>query len=211
MRRSALADLTIIALATLAGPAGVANIAQAQTGAQAAAATNDLQRSYEIYNYNIAATSGAQRGEAIYYFKCWVCHNDYTIAAGSPAPTLKDVFKRPQLRTGDPVNDTTVANQIRRGSAQMPGFGGSLKDNDIADILAYLHDKCCYEETNPPKNPWYRATVQNSPEIPLCGKRCWGRRFPLRSISTAPTTTSSLTTAPCGPAARRDKPAAPAA
>ena len=73
MRRSAFADLAIIALATLAGPAGIGNFAQAQTRAPAAAATNDLQRSFEIYNYNIAATSGAQRGEVIYYFKCWVC------------------------------------------------------------------------------------------------------------------------------------------
>src|SRR5215471_7047839 len=97
MRRSALADLAIIALATLAGPAGIGNFAQAQTGAPAAAATNELQRSFEVYNYNVAGTSGAQRGEAIYYFKCWVCHNDFTIAAGSPAPTLKGLFNRAQL------------------------------------------------------------------------------------------------------------------
>jgi len=81
MRRSILADLAIATLAILVAPSGVASLAQAQTG-RPAAATNDLQRSYEIYNYNVAATSGAQRGEVIYYFKCWVCHNDYTIAAG---------------------------------------------------------------------------------------------------------------------------------
>jgi mono/diheme cytochrome c family protein len=171
MRRSILADLAI-ALAILAGTSGLANLVHAQTGAPAAA-TNDLQRSLKIYNYNVAATSGAQRGEVIYYYKCWVCHNDYTIAAGSPAPTLKDLFKRAQLRTGDPVNDTSVANQIRNGSAQMPAFGTFLKDNDIADLLAYLHDKCCYEETNPPKNPWYRATAANSPQMPLRGN-LWG-------------------------------------
>jgi virginiamycin B lyase len=168
MRRSILADLAIFALAILVAPSGVATLARAQTGAPAAA-TNDLQRSFEIYNYNVAATSGAQRGEVIYYFKCWVCHNDYTIAAGSPAPTLKGLFKRAQLRTGDAVNGTTVADQIRNGSAQMPAFGHFLKDNDIADLLAYLHDKCCYEETNPPKNPWYRATAENSPEMQLRG------------------------------------------
>src|SRR5215467_16403536 len=168
MSRSIVADLAIFALAILAGPSGIADLAQAQTSPPAAA-TNDLQRSFEIYNYNVAATSGPQRGEVLYYFKCWVCHNDYTIAAGSPAPTLKGVFKREHLRTGDPVNDTTVANQIRNGSAQMPAFGSFLKDNDIADLLAYLHDKCCYEETNPPKTPWYRATADNSPEMPLRG------------------------------------------
>ena len=66
MGRSILADLAIFALAILVGPAGIANLAHAQTGAPAAA-TNDLQRSFEVYNYNVAARSGAQRGEVIYY------------------------------------------------------------------------------------------------------------------------------------------------
>jgi len=180
MRRSIFADFSIFALAILVGPGAIANHAQAQTAAKAVA-TNDLQRSFEIYNYNVAATSGAQRGEVIYYYKCWVCHNDYTLAAGSPAPTLKDLFKRAELRTGDPVNDTTVANQIRNGSAQMPAFGSFLKDNDIADLLAYLHDKCCYEETKPPKNPWYRATTANSPEMPLRGNLRGGPKGIVRS------------------------------
>src|SRR5262252_5323065 len=140
MRRSIIADLAIFTLAVLVGPSGIAIPAKAQTSAPAAA-TNDLQRSFKIYNYNVAGTSGAQRGEAIYYFKCWVCHNDFTIAAGSPAPTLKGLFSRAQLRTGDPVNDATVANQIRKGSPQMPAFGTFLKDNDVSDLLAYLHDK----------------------------------------------------------------------
>src|ERR1700730_13142359 len=111
LRRSALAVSVTFALAIalaimLSGLGGP--LAGAQTPRPAAepvkvAATNDLQRSFEIYNYNVAGTNGAQRGEAIYYFKCWVCHNDFTIAAGSPAPTLKGLFNRAQLRTGDPV------------------------------------------------------------------------------------------------------------
>jgi hypothetical protein len=112
----------------------------------------------------------------IYYFKCWVCHNSYTIAAGSPAPSLKGLFERSNLVTGDAVNDNTVAKQIRNGSPQMPSFGASLKDADIADLLTYLHDKCCYEETNPPVNPWYRATAQNSPAVLLRGNLRGGPR-----------------------------------
>ncbi|MDA2935328.1 hypothetical protein MYX82_13445, partial [Acidobacteria bacterium AH-259-D05] len=50
-----------------------------------------FQRSEEIYNFATAATSGSQRGQEIYYFKCWMCHNDYTIKAGTPAPSLKDL------------------------------------------------------------------------------------------------------------------------
>src|SRR5262245_44810279 len=82
--------------------------AQAQT-----AASNELQRSVGVYAYAMAGKSGATRGEVLYYYKCWICHNDYARAAGSPAPTLKDIFKRANLVSGEPVNDATVADHIR--------------------------------------------------------------------------------------------------
>src|SRR6266545_541434 len=132
----------------------------------AVVASNDLQRSVGIYGYNVAATSGPMRGEVLYYYKCWFCHNDYAREAGSLAPGLKDIFKRATLVTGEPVNDDTVAKHIRNGSPQMPAFGTTLKDADIADLIAYLHNGCCYEETRSPVNPWYRATAQNSPAMP---------------------------------------------
>jgi streptogramin lyase/mono/diheme cytochrome c family protein len=138
-------------------------------GALKFAASNDLQRSVEVYGYNLAGKSGATRGEVIYYYKCWVCHNDYARAAGSPAPALKGIFSRANLVTGDPINDETVAKQIRNGSAQMPAFGTALKGPDIADLVAYMHAGCCWEETKPPANPWYRATAQNSPAMPERG------------------------------------------
>jgi streptogramin lyase/mono/diheme cytochrome c family protein len=159
-------------------------VAQAQAPAPQSAGTaasNDLQRSVKVYGYNAAATSGATRGEVIYYYKCWNCHNDYTRAAGSPAPTLKGVFSRTTLVTGDPVNDETVARQIRNGSPQMPAFGTALKDADIADLLAYLHNGCCYEETRPPVNPWYRASAQNSLVVPERGNLRGGPNGTVRS------------------------------
>ena len=88
--------------------------------------------------------------------------------------------------TGDPVNDETVAKQIRNGSPQMPAFGTALKDADIADLLAYLHNGCCYEETNPPKNPWYRATAQNSPAMPERGNLRGGPKGVVRSAGGEP-------------------------
>src|SRR5207248_5806999 len=116
----ARATMAIMAMGAIGAYLAVGN-ARGQAPAQpAAAASNDLQRSVEIYGYNAAAKSGAARGEVIYYYKCWNCHNDYTRAAGSPAPTLKDIFKRTTLVTGDPVSDDTVAKQIRNGSPQMP-------------------------------------------------------------------------------------------
>src|ERR1700676_4448722 len=84
-----------------AGLAGGAAHAQAPAAQPAAATSNDLQRSVQVYGYNAAAKSGAARGEVIYYYKCWNCHNDYTRAAGSPAPALKGIFSRTTLGTGD--------------------------------------------------------------------------------------------------------------
>ncbi len=173
---------------TLLSAGGLVDPVAAQTALPAAAPrsfeatlANDLQRSVEIFSYNVAGKTGTSRGEVLYYYKCWVCHNSYTIAAGSPAPSLKDLFKRPNLVTGDPVNDDTVSKQIRNGSPQMPSFATTLNDADIANLLAYLHDRCCYEETNPPKNPWYRAAAQNSPAVPLKGNLRGGPTGRVRS------------------------------
>jgi len=161
------ARAAVFAFVNICWGAGLA-LAQAQAPAQPAV-SNDLQRSVEIYSYNHAAKSGPVRGEVLYYYKCWPCHNDYTRAAGSPAPTLKGIFERATLVTGDPVNDENVAKQIRNGSPQMPSFGTTLKDADVADLIAYMHNGCCYEETRPPANPWYRANAQNSPAMPERG------------------------------------------
>ena len=121
----------------------------------------NLQRSAEILYFKRMAESGPDRGKEIYFFKCWVCHNSYTRAAGSPAPTLKELYKRPVLLSGKPVNDATVAEQIKNGSARMPGYRYSLSDQDVADLLSFLRDgKCCwedYDEFNPPVNPRYKA------------------------------------------------------
>ena len=42
---------------------------------------DDLQRSYRTDKYLEVADSGADRGENIYWHKCWACHNKYQQAA----------------------------------------------------------------------------------------------------------------------------------
>jgi hypothetical protein len=111
--------------------------------------------------------SGWQRGQEIYYMRCWMCHNEYTIAADTapPAPSLRDLFKRSQV-AGQPVTDQAVAAVIRRGGARMPAYSAVLlSDADMTDLLTYLREKCgtfakgggCFDEFNPPPNPRYRA------------------------------------------------------
>jgi len=121
-------------------------------------AIDEYQRSAQVYYMQRMGKSGWQRGEEIYFLDCWICHNDYTIKADpKAAPTLRDLYKRPKLMSGQPVNDETVTNQIRGGSARMPAFRATLNDKDLADLVTYLREKCCWDENNPPSNPRYRG------------------------------------------------------
>jgi mono/diheme cytochrome c family protein len=141
-----------ILFSALAGASG----ASAQATQQQAPTRDPYQRSVDIYRYETAGKSGPARGEAIYYFKCWICHNQLTTTGG---PHLKGLFGRPTLASsGQPVNDQTVREKIRSGGPRMPKFEATLTDADLADLISYLKDsKCCFEGQEPPPNPRYRA------------------------------------------------------
>jgi virginiamycin B lyase len=123
-------------------------------------ATDDLQRSLRLDTYRIVADSGAGRGENIYFYKCWMCHNQYA----KSAPLLKDLYQRKNLVSGAPVSDDSVSAKIKEGGPLMPAFKFDLSDADIADLRAYFHSgKCCVEGENPPANPFYRAETNKWP------------------------------------------------
>jgi mono/diheme cytochrome c family protein len=133
---------------------------QPQAAASKAIHTDDFQRSARLDTYRVIADSGAGRGENIYFYKCWMCHNQYA----KTGPYLKELFKHEQLMTGDPVTPENVAAKIKEGGAGMPAFGTTLKDNDIADLVTYIKEgKCCVEGENPGPNPWYRAESNKWP------------------------------------------------
>ena len=128
--------------------------------ADTATAIDDLQRSLRLDTYRVVADSGAGRGENIYFFKCWMCHNQYA----KSAPLLKDLYQRKNLVSGAPVSDDSVTAKIKEGGAMMPAFKFSLSDTDIADLRAYFHSgKCCADGENPPLNPAYKAETQKWP------------------------------------------------
>lgn len=111
------------------------------------------QRSLQIYEFRKAAKSGPDRGEEIYYYKCWYCHNEYT----KGAPQLKGLYSHPKLLSGQPVNDDTVKEKIRNGGPAMAAYKYTLSDADLSDLVNYLRNKCCWNSEAPPANPRYRA------------------------------------------------------
>jgi streptogramin lyase/mono/diheme cytochrome c family protein len=142
-----------IALALVA--AGAMTWLRTAQAADTQGITDDLQRSLLLDTYRIVADSGAGRGENIYFYKCWMCHNQYA----KSAPLLKNLY----ARTNPPTDDAVTA-KIKDGSALMPAFKFSLTDADIADLRAYFHSgKCCVEGENPPINPYYKAETNKWP------------------------------------------------
>ena len=148
--------LALVSLAWLMGPFHPSAHAQgaSQNSTEKPAQKDDYQRSTEIYEYRTTARSGPQRGEELYYYKCWVCHNQFAKAG----PQLKDLFKRPTFSSSDDaITEQSVADKIRKGGPGMPSFGATLKQADIADLVSYIKEGCCFDSENPPPNPRYRA------------------------------------------------------
>jgi streptogramin lyase/cytochrome c5 len=152
--------LSLSVSAQTANPATAAT--KAASGSAETAAPDLYQRSYEIYNYRSTATSGPQRGEELYFYKCWMCHNQYA----KSAPLLKGIYTR--TMAGQPVTDESLAEKIKLGSPVMPAFGTTMKNADVADLVAYIKsDGCCFDAENPPPNPRFRAKEGSSGHVPV--------------------------------------------
>lgn len=78
-------------------------------------------------------------GRRIYDNYCDRCHEPYS-TSDKQGPSLKGVFKRQYLsESGLPANDERVGEIIRMGRSKMRGFGDVLSDQQVQDLLAYLH------------------------------------------------------------------------
>jgi mono/diheme cytochrome c family protein len=78
-------------------------------------------------------------GRRIYDADCDRCHQPYS-RRGRKGPGLKGIFQSKYLSlSGLPANDERVNDIIRLGRNEMPGFSQKLNQQDIEDLLAYLH------------------------------------------------------------------------
>jgi len=78
-------------------------------------------------------------GRRVYDNYCERCHEPYS-SRGKKGPSMKGVFKKPFLPlSGLPANDERVSEIIRFGHGTMPSFGQVLTQDQIQDLLAYMH------------------------------------------------------------------------
>src|SRR3954470_22535198 len=141
-----------LALAVL-GSAAFATPSLAQQAGVSPPSYDPSLRSLQYQRYKRAAQSGPERGRELYYFKCWQCHNEFQ----KTAPQLKGLYEGGRQIAGQPVDDAVLANKIKGGGAGMPAFGHELSDADVADIVSFVRDKCCWDPEAPPRNPKYVA------------------------------------------------------
>ena len=78
------------------------------------------------------------RGRRIYDTLCINCHQPYS-SGGRHGPSLRGVFRKPELPSGSPANDERVSEAIIKGRIDMPGFGRQIDQQQLEDLLAYLH------------------------------------------------------------------------
>jgi mono/diheme cytochrome c family protein len=78
-------------------------------------------------------------GRKLYDNYCDRCHRPYSTKA-KKGPGLQGVFQHQYLpQTGLPANDERVTDIIRNGRKDMPGYSQVMSQQDIQDLLAYLH------------------------------------------------------------------------
>lgn len=77
-------------------------------------------------------------GRRTYEARCAQCHYAYR-SGDLNGPTMKGLYQKLYMPSGVPANDERVHEVILRGKRMMPGYAGFLNDQQMDDLIAYLH------------------------------------------------------------------------
>ena len=77
-------------------------------------------------------------GRVVYQANCAKCHNAYSTQA-LQGPSMYGLFRKPYLPSGAPARDDRALQTILHGRNMMPAAGQGLRQQQLDDLLAYLH------------------------------------------------------------------------
>ena len=77
-------------------------------------------------------------GRRVYDTRCADCHFAYS-KSNLKGPSLNGLFKKPFMKNGMPANDDRLTDIILLGRAKMPAFQNKLTQQQLDDLMAYLH------------------------------------------------------------------------
>jgi mono/diheme cytochrome c family protein len=83
-------------------------------------------------------TSQEKAGYQVFESRCARCHypnSDRSLRG----PGLQALYKQRYLPSGAPANDDRVSAVILHGRNMMPSFGNALDEQQLENLLAYLH------------------------------------------------------------------------
>lgn len=81
-------------------------------------------------------------GKELYDIHCSQCHDENQLGLKNVPPKLHGIFSQINLPDGaTPATDQAVRQVIIDGKRTMPAFNGRLSEDQVADLIAYLHKK----------------------------------------------------------------------
>ncbi|HEY0785504.1 MAG TPA: cytochrome c [Acidobacteriaceae bacterium] len=83
-------------------------------------------------------TATERAGREVYVARCGGCHYPNS-SAPLHGPGLFAILRNPYLPSGAPATDERVTSAILRGRNSMPAFAGTLDEEQLQQLLAYLH------------------------------------------------------------------------
>src|SRR5512132_909055 len=78
-------------------------------------------------------------GRALYQLHCSQCHDNPPRYLLTRPPKLDTIFASKTLPTGASATDEEVRRTIVEGLRTMPAFKGRLREDEIRDLMAFLH------------------------------------------------------------------------
>jgi copper transport protein len=130
---SVVRTLVVLATVVVGLTVGLRAVVEAANATPPAASTGE--------NPVAASADSLRRGEALYLANCAACHGTQ---GGGDGPTAVRTGLQPQpLTTRLPsLTDGEVSSRIRDGlvGTRMPGFAGTLSENDRWDLVNYLRN-----------------------------------------------------------------------
>ena len=98
------------------------------------ACSGEVRKSNVELGLNLQQASG----RAVYDSRCGDCHYGYS-THDLRGPSLHGLFQHPFMKNGMPANDERVTDIILLGRAKMPAFQQKLTQQQLDDLMVYLH------------------------------------------------------------------------
>ena len=89
--------------------------------------------------FGCAKRDAEMHGGEVFEKHCAECHEAANPDLLKQPPKLRHLFVNKTLPSGALADDTQLRTTILQGKGTMPAFDRRLRDEDLADLLKYLH------------------------------------------------------------------------